>query len=49
MTFAGQKLWPAVSILSFTIIPLEQRMLFGSVAGLFWGTYLSLIAASSKV
>lgn len=44
MIFAGQKLWPLVSILSFTVIPLEYRMLFGSVAGLFWGIYLSLIA-----
>ncbi|KAM3419133.1 hypothetical protein BST61_g5081 [Cercospora zeina] len=47
MTLAGQKLWPAVSILSFTVIPLEQRMLFGSVAGLIWGVYLSLAAAST--
>ncbi|CZT15678.1 related to integral membrane protein, Mpv17/PMP22 family [Ramularia collo-cygni] len=44
MTFAGQKLWPAVSILSFTVVPFEYRMLFGSVAGLFWGIYLSLVA-----
>ncbi|PIB01194.1 hypothetical protein CB0940_00894 [Cercospora beticola] len=48
MTLAGQKLWPAVSILSFTVIPLEQRMLFGSVAGLVWGVYLSLAAASTS-
>ncbi|KAF2211602.1 hypothetical protein CERZMDRAFT_42962 [Cercospora zeae-maydis SCOH1-5] len=47
MTLAGQKLWPAVSILSFTVIPLEKRMLFGSVAGLIWGVYLSLAAGSS--
>ncbi|KXS99636.1 hypothetical protein AC578_9929 [Pseudocercospora eumusae] len=46
MTFAGQKLWPAVSILSFAVIPLEHRMLFGSVAGLFWGIYLSLVSGS---
>jgi hypothetical protein len=48
MIFAGQKLWPAVSILSFTVIPLEHRMLFGSAAGLFWGVYLSLAAGSAK-
>ncbi|KAF7195534.1 Protein SYM1 [Pseudocercospora fuligena] len=48
MTFAGQKLWPAVSILSFVVIPLEHRMLFGSVAGLFWGIYLSLVSGSGK-
>ncbi|EME88319.1 uncharacterized protein MYCFIDRAFT_55315 [Pseudocercospora fijiensis CIRAD86] len=48
MIFAGQKLWPAVSILSFAVIPLEHRMLFGSVAGLFWGVYLSLVSGSGK-
>jgi hypothetical protein len=48
MTMAGLKLWPAVSILSFSVIPLEHRMLFGSVAGLFWGVFLSLAAGSSK-
>lgn len=48
MIFAGQKLWPAVSILSFTIVPLEHRMLFGSVAGVLWGVYLSLIAGSES-
>lgn len=48
MTFTGQKLWPAVSILSFAVIPLEQRMLFGAVAGLFWGIYLSLVSGSGK-
>ncbi|KAI5370068.1 hypothetical protein Slin15195_G009460 [Septoria linicola] len=49
MIFAGQKLWPAVSILCFTVIPQpEQRMVFGSVAGLFWGVYLSLAAGSGQ-
>lgn len=48
MIFAGQKLWPLVSILSFTIIPFEHRTLFGSVVGLFWGIYLSLISGGAK-
>ncbi|KJX94107.1 integral membrane protein [Zymoseptoria brevis] len=47
MQSAGLKLWPAVSILSFAVIPLEHRMLFGSVAGLFWGVFLSMTAGSS--
>ncbi|KAK5128714.1 hypothetical protein LTR85_000047 [Meristemomyces frigidus] len=48
MIFAGQKLWPAVSVLSFTVVPFEHRTLFGSIVGLFWGVYLSLVAGGKK-
>lgn len=48
MTFAGQRFWPLVSILNFTVVPLEYRMLSGQVAGLFWGIYLSLVAGARK-
>lgn len=36
LMLAGYKMWPAVSITSFLVIPVEQRVVFGSVAGLFW-------------
>ncbi|KAF1991577.1 hypothetical protein K402DRAFT_388976 [Aulographum hederae CBS 113979] len=42
---AGCKLWPAVSVLSFTVIPADQRILFGNIVGVAWGIYLSLMAA----
>jgi len=42
LIFAGQKLWPAVSIISFTLVPLEYRTAFGGIVGIFWGIYLSL-------
>nr|POF05971.1 protein sym1 [Quercus suber] len=42
MIFAGQKLWPMVSLLNFTVVPVQYRMLFGSVVGVFWGIFLSL-------
>jgi hypothetical protein len=48
MVFAGQKLWPAVSIVNFTLVPLHFRTLVGSVVGLFWGIYLSLISSTTK-
>ncbi|KAK5126501.1 hypothetical protein LTR08_004766 [Meristemomyces frigidus] len=48
MIFAGQKLWPAVSVLSFTVVPFEMRTLFGSIVGLFWGVYLSLMSGGKK-
>ncbi|KAK0661936.1 Protein SYM1 [Lasiodiplodia hormozganensis] len=42
---AGTKLWPLVSAISFTMIPVEKRVIFGSIAGVAWGVYLSLMAA----
>jgi len=48
LIFAGQKLWPAVSIISFTLVPLESRTVFGGVVGIFWGIFLSLFAGGKK-
>jgi hypothetical protein len=48
LVFAGLKLWPLVSILNFTLVPLEYRIMVGSTVGLFWGVYLSLMSSSSK-
>ena len=48
LIFAGQKLWPAVSIMNFTLVPAEYRTVVGSVVGLFWGVYLSLMSSSDK-
>ena len=48
LIFAGQKLWPAVSVVCFTLIPVERRNVFGSVIGLFWGIYLSLMSSSDR-
>ena len=48
IVFAGQKLWPFVSLISFTLVPLEYRMLLGNSAGLVWGIYLSLMTGEAK-
>ena len=45
---AGWKLWPMVSIVNFTLVPLEYRIVVGSTVGLFWGVYLSLMSSSAK-
>lgn len=45
---AGQKLWPLVSIISLTLIPVEQRMVFGSIVGVGWGIFLSLMAGGKR-
>lgn len=42
---AGYKIWPLVSILNFTVIPVEKRTLVGSIVGLGWGVFLALRAA----
>ncbi|KAI6907598.1 hypothetical protein KC318_g4790 [Hortaea werneckii] len=47
MIYAGQRLWPAVSVLQFTVVPFEYRQLVGSTVGLVWGVYLSLIAGAN--
>lgn len=44
MIIAGYKFWPLVSILNLSVVPVEQRMLVGGLAGLAWGVYVSLIA-----
>ncbi|KAF8431386.1 hypothetical protein BGX38DRAFT_1228790 [Terfezia claveryi] len=39
---ASLKLWPAVGLLSFTLIPVERRVIFGSFVALGWNIYLGL-------
>ncbi|KAK7962145.1 Mpv17/PMP22 family protein [Apiospora aurea] len=44
---AGWRLWPAVSIINFAFIKsIEGRNLVGGLAGVAWGIYMSLRAAS---
>ncbi|KAF2499708.1 hypothetical protein BU16DRAFT_454774 [Lophium mytilinum] len=40
----GYKLWPLFSVVSFMWIPVEKRVLAGSLVGVLWGIYLSLLA-----
>ncbi|OTB03995.1 hypothetical protein M426DRAFT_321288 [Hypoxylon sp. CI-4A] len=43
---AGWKVWPVVSLINFAFIKsIEGRNLVGSLAGVGWGIYMSLIAA----
>ena len=42
---AGYTLWPFVSILNFTVIPVEKRTLVGSLVGLGWGIFLAIKAS----
>ncbi|RYP69960.1 hypothetical protein DL771_005751 [Monosporascus sp. 5C6A] len=44
---AGWRLWPLVSLVNFTLVKsVEGRNLLAGLAGLAWGVYVSLIAAS---
>jgi protein Mpv17 len=45
LMWAGWKLWPAVSAINFTVVKsVQTRNLVGSLAGMIWTVYLSLIA-----
>lgn len=44
---AGARMWPLVSLINFTVLEsVEARNLLGSLAGMAWGVYLSLVVAS---
>ncbi|KAI0540842.1 hypothetical protein GGR58DRAFT_89880 [Xylaria digitata] len=42
----GYKIWPFASIISFSCIPVERRIVFLNFVGLLWGIYMSLVATS---
>lgn len=43
LMFAAAKLWPAVSLVNFTLVKSVQgRNLVGALAGVVWGVYVSL-------
>lgn len=42
----GWKVWPLVAVFNFTFVPVQRRIIVGSIFGLFWGIYLSLFVAA---
>lgn len=42
----GYKLWPLVSLLNYTVVPVEKRVVVGSLVGLGWGVFLAMKAAN---
>ncbi|KAL6903010.1 hypothetical protein GGI43DRAFT_329802 [Trichoderma evansii] len=42
MLIAGYRVWPIVGLLNLSVVPFDYRQLVGSIAGLFWGIFLSL-------
>ncbi|KAL8839432.1 MAG: hypothetical protein Q9176_004428 [Flavoplaca citrina] len=45
LMIAGYKLWPLVSLLNHTLVPVEQRTVVGSLVNLGWGIFLALRSA----
>lgn len=43
--FNSYKIWPFASVINFTFIPVEKRIIFLSFCGLLWNIYLSFVAA----
>lgn len=39
------KVWPFVACANFVFVPVNRRVIVGSIVGLFWGIYLSMFAA----
>lgn len=39
------KIWSVASIVSFSFVPVEKRIVFLSFIGFLWGIYMSLVAA----
>ncbi|KYK61033.1 uncharacterized protein DCS_02173 [Drechmeria coniospora] len=47
IAFAGLRFWPFVSLLNFTVVKtVAGRNLVGSLAGVVWGVYMSMVAAA---
>jgi hypothetical protein len=46
---ANWKLWPAAQLVNFTVIPPEQRILFGNIVGVCWTCVISNMQQSSNV
>ncbi|KAH8431391.1 Mpv17/PMP22 family protein [Aspergillus melleus] len=42
LLLAGMKLWTFVSVLNFTVVPTDKRMLSGCLFSVVWAIYLSL-------
>jgi len=49
LAISGLKLWPMVSLLNLTIVPVNRRVIVGSLVGLFWGIYVSLIISDDSL
>jgi protein Mpv17 len=44
-TLAAWQFWPAVNLISFSVVPLQYRVLFGNVSAIFWNARLSSISS----
>lgn len=44
---ANWKLWPAAQLVNFTLIPEEQRILYGNIVGICWTCVISNMQQAS--
>lgn len=43
------KVWPLVHVITYALVPLQLRVVWVSLAGVCWSTYLSFIVNDVKV
>lgn len=44
---ANWKLWPAAQLVNFTLIPEQQRILYGNIVGIIWTCVISNMQQAS--
>jgi hypothetical protein len=47
-TIAAWQFWPAVNLISFSVVPVMYRVLFGNISALFWNARLSSISSQKS-
>jgi protein Mpv17 len=47
-TLAAWQFWPAVNLISFSVVPVMYRVLFGNISALFWNAKLSSISSQKS-
>lgn len=40
---ANWSVWPAIMLINFTFVPVQWRVLYANIAGMFWNAYLSYV------
>lgn len=45
--YMNWKVWPTLMLINFSLVPVQYRVLYSNIAGMFWSAYLSSAQNSS--